>query len=99
MDLAVASWREDRLVTVVVPDDQQRLVAVASHLDDFAGALRHPDRSSVDRDAVAYVGSHRDHLLGLTIRRRADRCQGPSFGLELRAVVVAVFDADTAAAP
>jgi hypothetical protein len=54
MDLAVAPRREDRLVAIVVADDQQGVIAASADVDDFAGANRHSDRPPVDRDAVPY---------------------------------------------
>ena len=75
MDLAVASSRQDPLVPVVVAHDEQRssLSPRTSMISPEWSGI--PDRSTVDRDAVTDAGSHVDHLLALTIRRRRLRRQ------------------------
>jgi hypothetical protein len=58
-DLAVSSGREDRLVTVVVSDDQERIVCAAAHFDDLTVTLGSADGAPVDADAIAYFSIHR----------------------------------------
>jgi hypothetical protein len=72
-DFAVAARRQDRLMSVVVADDEERSLFAAADVDDFSRALDRTDHATMDHHAVAYLCSHADHLLALTIRRARRR--------------------------